>query len=157
MVDSCFKIFRAKCFRKSSLKSLRDSRQSFYEIDKNAINDDISSDKKLNFDTNSTSIDNVKKAKPDNIINELEPLQALDEIDPNVTLRHPNRLYLRSISTSISNDVLSSEDEDDENLDVLYPLPHANNHDYSPIEETIRQIFDDKNNGTEIGFIFTSS
>ena len=148
MVDSCFKVFRAKCFRKPSLKSLRDSRESFFENDKNAINNSISHDKKIYLDTNSTSIDNDKKAKADNAMNELEHQHEL-EIEPQVILRRPNRLYLRSISSNASNDVISSDDEEDENLDVLYPLPHVNNNDYSPTEEAIRKIYVDKNDGEE--------
>lgn len=137
MTDSCFKVFRAKCLRKSSLKSLRDSRESFYGNEKSALDETASLDKKINFDTNATSIDNNKRVKPDNITN--DPEQGM-EIEPDVILRRPNRVYHRSVS---SYDAFSSEEEE-ENMDVLAPLPH----DYSPSEEDGRKIFTD--NGTKV-------
>lgn len=148
MVDSCFKLFKAKCFRKSSLKTLRDSRESIFEDDKIAINENNSHDKKYNFAISTTSFDIDIKVKPDNIINEMEHQQGL-EVEPDVILRRHNRRYLRSVSTTTSNDAMSS-DEDDENLDVLYPLPRVNTHERSLTEETTRQNVD---NGMKRDFI----
>lgn len=144
MVDSCFKAFKLKCFRKSSLKSNRDSRESIFQSDKIAINEDIWRDKKSHFASSTTSIDNDKKVTPDNGLNDLE-YNGL-EAEPDVVLRRHNRSYLRSISTTTSNDALSSDDDNNENLDILYPLPRVNTHERTLIEEANRQTVD-KNNG----------
>lgn len=146
MVDSCFKLFKAKCFRKSSLKTLRDSRESVFEDDKNErINENILHDKKYNFDVTTTSFDTKIKVKPDNIINESEYHQGI-EMEPDVILRRHNRRYLRSVSTTNSNDAMSSDEDEDENLDILYPLPRVNTHERSLTEEANRQTVD---NGTK--------
>lgn len=143
MVDSCFKIFKTKWFRKSSLQMLRDSRESVFEADKNSMSENILRDKKHNFDVDATSIDNAKRAKAD--------CSELDwEIDSGVVLRRHNRRYLRSISTTVSTDAMTSdEDEDDENLDVLYPLPYVSPHERTLVEEANRQIGVHKRNGTQ--------
>lgn len=145
MVDSCFKVFRVKCFRKSSVKTNRESRESIFQSDKNAINDNVLHDKKNHFDRSTTSIDSDKKVNYERSINDFE--YGL-EMEPDVVLRRQNRPYLRSISTTTSNDAMSSDEDDNENLDILYPLPRVNTHERSLIEEANRQTVD-KNNGTE--------
>jgi hypothetical protein len=141
MVDSCFKIFKTKWFRKSSLQVLRDSRESVFESDKNLMNENIFRDKKLNFDVDATSIDNAKRAKVD--------CSQLDlDFDSRVVLRRHNRCYLRSISSTVSTDaVTSDEDEDDENLDILYPLPYVSPHERALVEDANRQTGVDNQNG----------
>lgn len=123
MTDSCFKLFRSKCFRSGT--SVRDSCESIFECGKN------SRDKKPTFDITATPIDNdVKKVKADSGIG--EPLPSVEVEPAAVILRRPNRLYLRSISTVTS---LSSDDDgDDENLDVLHPLPTPSPHERPPLE-----------------------
>lgn len=110
MTDSCFKLFRSKCFR----ASVRDSRESIFEYEKC---------EKPSLDIAAAPIDN-KKVRADS--ESAEAPQQVVETEPAVILRRPNRLYLRSISTVTS---LSSDDEDDENLDVLYPLPTPSPHE----------------------------
>lgn len=131
MVDSCFRTFKFKCFRKSTVNSLRDSRESIFQSDKNEkISHD---DKKLNFTTCSTPIATD---------NELE-------LEHGVVLRRHNRTYLHSISTTTSYDAMSSGDEADEvaeTLDVLYPLPRVKTHERPLAEEAnSRPSVDDKN------------
>ena len=137
MVDSCFKLFRSKWYRREC--AIRDSNESIFENEKCAIN---SCDKKFNFDINTTtatvaSIDNAKKVKADREVVEAE--QVCLDVE-HVVLRRHNRAYLRSISTTTSNDAISSDDDvdDDENLDILYPLPRDNTHE-RPLEEGNRQ------------------
>lgn len=143
MVDSCFKMFKTKCFGKSSMQVLRDSRESVFEGDKNSMNESVFRDKKPNFDTDATSIDNAKRARAD--CNELD-----FKIDSGVVLRRHNRCYLRSISTTVSTDAMSSdEDDEDENLDILYPLPYVSPHERALVEEANRQIGVDERNGTQ--------
>jgi hypothetical protein len=103
----------------------------------------FSADKKLNFDVDATSIDNAKRAKVD--------CSQLDlEIAARVVLRRHNRCYLRSISSTVSTDaVTSDEDEDDENLDILYPLPYVSPHERRLVEEANRKIGVNNQNGTE--------
>lgn len=127
MVDSCFKAFKLRCFRKSSTSTLRDSCESIFQSDKKiSIFHD---DKKPNFATCSTPI------HADNNADGLE-------MEPDVVLRRHNRTYLRSISTTTSYDAMTSEDEenDNENLDILYPLPRVNTHDRPLIEETNNRL-----------------
>lgn len=149
MVDSCFKLFKVKCFRKASLKTVRDSRESVFEDEKIAINEYDSHDKKYNFALSTTSFDIVRKIEPESIINEKQNQLGI-EVEPDVILRRHNRAYLRSVSTTTSNDAMSSDEDDDENLDVLYPLPRVNTHERSLTEESTRQTVD---NGMKRGFI----
>lgn len=148
MVDSCFRVFKLKCFRKSSINALRDSRESIFQSEKNA--NIFQGDKKPNFATCAIPID--KKLAADNGYDGLE-------LEPGVVLRRHNRFYLRSISstTTTSNDAMSSDDEnyyDDETLDVLYPLPGVNTHERPLIEEANnRPTVDDKNGRVDL---FTS-
>ena len=97
MVDSCFKLFKLKCFRKASIKTQRDSRESIFQPDKNAINENIFRDKKFNFATNNaSSFDNdYKKVANDNGESEYHSLGA----EPEMVLRRHCRLYLLSTST----------------------------------------------------------
>lgn len=141
MVDSCFQVFSAKCFRKSPIKS----RNSSFQNDKSAISDNILQDKKYCDDIvgSATSIESDKKVKSDNNSTDVEYYGL--EMEPDVPLRRHNRAYLRSISTTTSCDAMSSDEED---KDILYPLPRVNTHERSLIEEANRQIVV-KNNGTE--------
>lgn len=143
MVDSCFKVFHAKCFRKSSIKTHRDSCDSIFQNDKSAMTN-AEQDKKLNFTHShrATPIDSDRKAASDRIIYE-------GELEPDVVLRRhdpPYRYLQRSISAATSHDATSSDDDENENLDVLYPLPYVNTHERI-LEEANRQV--DKNNGME--------
>lgn len=143
MVDSCFKLFRSKCYRKSSV--MAGSRESIYEHEKwaNPVHD-----KKSDFDISATSIGNTtRRAKDDNRVSESEQQLCL-EVEPVILRRHP-RSYLRSVSTTTSNDAMSSDDDgEDEIFDVLYPLPRVNTHERSLTgEESIRQNAVDKANG----------
>lgn len=148
MVDSCFKLFRSKCYRKNSVL---DSRESIYENEKCAIGAD---DKKVdyNFDCTATSIDNdMKRGQTDSGFGESE--HQFMEVEPDVILRRFPRHYLRSVSTSTSYDAMTSDDDwDDENLDILYPLPRVNTHERSLSEESNRQTTVDKANGTRVLF-----
>lgn len=151
MVDSCFKAFKLKslkCFRKSSIKTLRDSRESIFQPDKNAINENIYRDKKFNFATSSApSLDNNdKKIRNDNGESEHHSLEMETETESDVMLRRHHRLYLHSISTTTSYDAMSSDGEFDseENLDVLYPLPGLNPHEWSLNEDDSQQNVDNK-------------
>jgi hypothetical protein len=153
MVDSCLKVFKLKCFRKSSINTLRDSHDSIFQNDKNA--NIFHDDKKLNFTTCATPID--KKVATDNGIDGLE-------LEANVVLRRHNRTYLRSISTTTGNDVITSDDEDDDDseiLDVLFPLPRSrtssvNTHERPLIEDANnRPNVDDKNGKVDL-FVLSS-
>lgn len=123
MSDSCFRLFRSKCFRSDAP---RDSFESIFEYEKCGK---ASHDKKTSFDIAATPIDSEKKVRADS--ENGEPPQPSVEAEPAVILRRPDRLYLRSISTVTS---LSSDDDDDENLDVLYPLPTPSPHERPPLE-----------------------
>lgn len=127
MVDSCFKVFKnARCLRKASLKSQRNSLDSIFNNDKILVTENNLRDKKReNFGTVVNSTDNEKDHRN---------MEHSVDVEPDVVLRRHNRHYLQSISTTTS-DAMSS-DEDYENLDVLYPLPHVSSHDRSGIEET---------------------
>jgi hypothetical protein len=145
MSDSCFKIFKAKCFRKTSIRSRRDSCESIFHNDQKAINEKCFLDKKNNFADSATSNDNDKKVITDNNVDNFDCNYG--ETEPDVVLRRYHRSYLRSTSTTTSNDALSSDDDDnEENLDILYPLPRVNTHERPLSEEANRQIVD-KNNG----------
>lgn len=126
MTDSCFKLFRSKCCR--SAVSVRDSCESIFESGKCGKH---SLEKKPSLDIAATPIDNGKRVKADSDF--VEALQFPSaEVEAAVILRRPNRLYLRSISTVTS---LSSDDDgDDENLDVLYPLPTPSPHERPALE-----------------------
>lgn len=106
---------------------MRDSCESIFEYEKCGK---ASSDEKPSFDIAATPIDSAKKVEADS--ESAEPPQQAVEAEPAVILRRPNRLYLRSISTVTS---LSSDDDgEDENLDVLYPLPTPSPHERPPLE-----------------------
>lgn len=139
MVDSCFKIFRkSSCLNKNLSKSHhRDSFDSFYSNDKFAIG---SGNKKCNFAANSR--DNNEKqpeTSSDNIITDIDYHDFVDGEADTVILRRHNRKYLYSVST-VSNDAMSSDDDDNETLDILYPLPHVkeNTHERSLVDESKR-------------------
>ncbi|CRK86262.1 CLUMA_CG000166, isoform A [Clunio marinus] len=142
MVDSCFKVFKSNCFRKSSISS---QRSSVFQIDKRPISENISKDKKFNTTANATPIDTDKTLSYD-----CDVEYSTFELDPNVILRRHNRFYLRSVSATTSCDAMSSEEDDNENLDILYPLPRVNTHERALSEESNQQITDkinsDKNN-----------
>lgn len=146
MVDSCFKIFKAKCFRRAIIA---ESRESVFEDDKNATSDK----KQPNFDSSAPSIDNEKKGKAEHT-----EYKSLLDCEPEVILRRHNRRVIRSISETTSNDAMSSDEEgdDDENLDILYPLPRVSTHERSLIEEGTRtQLVIDKHNDMESAFIYS--
>jgi hypothetical protein len=126
MVDSCFRTFKFKCFRKSSVNSLRDSRESIFQSDKN---------EKISHDD--TKVD---ATLTDNDL----------ELEHGVVLRRHNRTYLHSISTTTSYDAMSSGDEADEvaeTLDVLYPLPRVKTHERTLVEEANSRPSVDNKNG----------
>lgn len=127
MVDSCFKVFSGKCFRKSPIKS----RNSSFQNDKSAISDNLLQDKKYCDEIvgSTTSIEGDKRVKSDNSTD--VDYYGL-ELEPDVTLRRHNRPYLRSISTTTSYDAMSSDEED---KDILYPLPRVNTHERSLVDE----------------------
>ena len=131
MVDSCLKAFKFKCFRKSAVSSMQDSRESVFQSDKSLKAPH--NDKTFNFTT---------CAAPTVVDNDLE-------LEHGVVLRRHNRTYLHSISTTTSYDAMSSGDEADEvgeTLDVLYPLPRVKTHERPLAEETNnRPGADDKN------------
>ncbi|KAG5677390.1 hypothetical protein PVAND_007153 [Polypedilum vanderplanki] len=130
MVDSCFKLFRkTKCLNGKSSKLQCDSFESLY----------------LNENNNKTSSSvPVSKKYNDNIITDIETYHHNDMIEDGVILRRHNRKYLTSVST-VSNDALSSDDDDNETLDILYPLPHVNTHERSLVDETKYCDKNDKN------------
>jgi hypothetical protein len=80
------------------------------------------------------------KYDDNHLITDIETYHDAAEDDPGVVLRRHNRKYLHSVST-VSNDALSSDD-DNETLDILFPLPHVNTHERSLVDETKRN---DKN------------
>lgn len=142
MADSCFELFRVKCFRKSSITS----RESIFQIDKSVINENVLHDKKSdNFANSLNSIGGDKRATSDKRRDDIEYHGLKSE--PDVVLRRHNRFYLRSISATSSNDALSSDEDDSENLDILFPLPRVNTYERSLSEEANRQVVD-INNGT---------
>jgi hypothetical protein len=124
MVDSCFKILRkTRCKCLKSLQSHRESIDTFYFTEENKVHP-----KKCNFATSVTSVDI-------NLINDIDyhDLDTTDENDDSlVVLRPHNRKYHYSVSSTMS--ALSTED-DNETLDILYPLPHVNTHERSLIDE----------------------
>jgi hypothetical protein len=126
MVDSCFRTFKFKCFRKSSASSLRDSYESIFQTDKNE-----------KFSHDDTKVD---ATLTDNDL----------ELEHGVVLRRHNRTYLHSISTTTSYDAMSSGDEADEvaeTLDVLYPLPRVKAHERTLVEEANSRPSVDNKNG----------
>lgn len=137
MVDSCFKVFKVNCFGKAS--SIADSSESVLEAnDKTAIK--LRDNKQINFTTNATSFDNDRKVKADkNNVSADTEYQNLLEMEPEVVLRRHNRQYLRSISTT-SYEAITSEEDDDETLDILSPLPRDSVHEWSFSEEAHQQI-----------------
>lgn len=142
MVDSCFKVFKSNCFRKSSISS---QRSSVFQIDKRPISENISKDKKFNTTANATPIDTDKTLSYD-----CDVEYSTFELDPNVILRRHNRFYLRSVSATTSCDAMSSEEDDNENLDILYPLPRVNTHERALSEESNQQITDKINSGMRV-------
>lgn len=123
MVDSCFKVFRkTKCLNRKRC----DSYDSYYlNEDKCACGNNNNGGAKISNINNNN--DNSNKVVND-LSNEIV-VNDMDHHDSEVVLRRHNRKYLHSIST-VSNDAMSSDD-DDETLDILYPLPHVNTHERS--------------------------
>lgn len=139
MVDAFFKLCKVNCFGKATPDA--DSNDSVFEsADKTAAK--LSDQKAIN----ATSLDSNRKVRADNSTADVE-YQNLLEMEPEVVLRRHNRQYLRSISTT-SNDAMSSEEDDDETLDILSPLPRVSTHERSLTEEPNRQLLD-KHNGTD--------
>lgn len=138
MVDSCFRLFKSKCFSSSSIKAHRKSYESIQQIDKNVTAESF--EEKINFATSGTSIDSFKKAPNDSDIYRIEQDNSFRRPKP----------YLRSVSTT--SDAMSS---DEENLDVLFPLPHSKNHENERplIEEGNQPIV--ANNGEYVAFFYT--
>lgn len=133
MVDSCFKVFRkTKCLNKKRC----DSFESFYMNENKCTSENNGGAKIYNINSNATNITNNNSSSNNN--NEIKTatelpseliINDIDHHDSEVVLRRHNRKYLHSIST-VSNDAMSSDD-DDETLDILYPLPHVNTHERS--------------------------
>ena len=116
MVDSCFKVFRkSKCFDKNSLKSPRDSFDDSYM----ATNEDKIAGKnhKSNSDNENSSI-----LRDNTIIDHhYDDDDVMNEFDQSVLRPHNRgRTYHYSITSTIASNDIS--DEEDETLDVLYPL-----------------------------------
>lgn len=123
MVDSCFKVFRkSKCFDKNSLKSHRDSFDSYmanneYKIAQN--------------NHKSTTSDNENSAilRSDNTIidhhyDDDDGMNEFECVDQSILRPHNRRTYHYSITSTIASNDMQFSDEDDETLDVLYPLRH---------------------------------
>ena len=119
MVDSCFKVFRkTKCLNRKRC----DSYDSYYlKEDKCACGNN----------NGGAKIPNINNNNDNKVVNDLSSeliMHDMDHHDSEVVLRRHNRKYLYSTST-VSNDAMSSDD--DETLDILYPLPHVNTHERS--------------------------
>lgn len=120
MVDSCFKVFRkSKCFDKNSLKSPRDSFDDSYMANNEA---------KIAQKNHKSSSDNENSAiLRDNTIidhhyDDDDGMNEFDECVDQSVLRPHNRgrTYHYSITSTIASNDIS--DEEDETLDILYPL-----------------------------------
>lgn len=128
MVDSCFKIFRkSKCLEKTSSKSPRDSfdNSSLFmpnNEDKFATIQNHKSSLITSINDNESQVilrSNNKAIIDHHCDNENEYTEFEDQ---SILRPHNRRKYLYSTtSTTASNDILSS-DEDNETLDILYPL-----------------------------------
>lgn len=79
-------------------------------------------------DSKEVKIYNGNNNNNDKAMNDLT-IHDTDDQDSVVVLRRHNRKYLHSFST-VSYDAMSSDD-DNETLDILYPLPHVNTHERS--------------------------
>lgn len=124
MVDSCFKVFRkSKCFDKNSLKSPRDSFDDSYM----ATNED-----KIAQNNHKGTSDNENSAilRSDNTIidhhyDDDDGMNEFECVDQSALRPHNRgRTYHYSITSTIASNDMQFSDEDDETLDVLYPLRH---------------------------------
>lgn len=135
MVDSCFKIFsKSKCLKGSSSKSHRDSLDNsslFAPDDGEKLA--VTQNHKSRLITPLIDSGSQGRLRSDRAIidqpsdNENE-FTEFDGDDLSILRPHNRRKYLYSTtSTTASNDILSS-DEDNETLDILYPLHNERCH-----------------------------
>lgn len=141
-MDACFKVFRkTKCLDKDSH---RDSVDSFI-LNQNSKSEQSSNvNKSCNFGMTTTTVVSEKRvSSSDNIITDID--YDISDIDPDVVLRRHNRKYLYSTSTISSNYGPSSDEDNNETLDILYPLPYVNSIERSLLLEETPKRNCDKN------------